>query len=888
MLKRTLSLLLLASILLCGCAKKQDLQTLKTEVENIDKRVGALEALCKEMNTNISSLQTLVEAIGNQDYITATEPIKQGEQTIGYTISFKYSSSINIYNGTNGAAPVISVKQHTDGLYYWTLDGEWLLDGSGKKLPVSGNDGTSGTTPQLKIEEGNWYVSYNDGSTWTLAGPASGSDGDSFFQGVEVSEDSVTFTLNGGSSFSLPKYSPLHIYFTYVTDEQTNISAGQKISIPYTLSGSEADKAIVTASSDGNYKVSVDTEAKTINVLCPSEYTNGYINVMVYDGKGYALVRVINFYERSLSFASGLEYSVAVSGGELTVPMSLNFDYTLRIQTSDGQNWIRLVPPSKAEMKNESLVFSLDANNNETVRKATVSVIPNNGTEPYAQIVINQASAAFSIDKTKAVFASQGGSAVANIVSSRGLKVTIAGDCTWLSSNISGEGNNYALTLTAAQNLTIEPRSTVVNLHSSDGSKKLAEMEIVQAASGSDNPNALIITVQPLFANDFKVYLPINSGAQVDCYVDWGDGTVERYQLDHDNNKVFHSYDSPEAGTTYDVKITGYVPQLYSTAQKEYLRSIIAVKQWGNVGLKSMSSAFKNNKDLVSIPADTAAGFENVTTFLQAFYGCDALTTVPAGLFKYAVNATNFNQAFNLCPNLSSLPARLFENCAKAQEFKQTFDNCTSLVTIPNELFVNCALATNFTKVFYQCTALATIGTDLFKGCVSAQIFESAFSGCTSLTAVPASLFATCSAATSFKDVFNGNTALTTVPATLFADCVNVTSYQGVFYTCKALVNVPAELFSNSPEVTNFSNTFARCSELTSIPVSIFDNNKKVLDFSYTFDDCGKLAGESPYTMVEGVKYHVPERKLKPDTFRTPTRTEYYMYGTKFTDKDAY
>ena len=75
-------------------------------------------------------------------------------------------------DGTDGYTPKISAAKDEDGVYYWTLDGEWLLDASGQKIPVQGSngadgeDGADGVTPQFKIEEGIWYVSYDGGAGW--------------------------------------------------------------------------------------------------------------------------------------------------------------------------------------------------------------------------------------------------------------------------------------------------------------------------------------------------------------------------------------------------------------------------------------------------------------------------------------------------------------------------------------------------------------------------------------------------------------------------------------------------------------------------------------------------------------------------------------------------
>ena len=176
-------------------------------VEDLDERVETLEMLCAEMNTNITSLQTIVDVLQSNDFITSIVEIKKDGKVVGYTITFGKHDPITIYhgqdgkdgqNGQNGAdgkdgiTPVIGVAQDTNGVYYWTLNGEWLLDDNGNKLPVSGKDGQNGTdgkdgqdgadgkdgiSPLLKIENGYWYISYDNGATWTESGKATGDNG---------------------------------------------------------------------------------------------------------------------------------------------------------------------------------------------------------------------------------------------------------------------------------------------------------------------------------------------------------------------------------------------------------------------------------------------------------------------------------------------------------------------------------------------------------------------------------------------------------------------------------------------------------------------------------------------------------------------------------------
>ena len=190
-------------------------------VEDLDERVETLEMLCAEMNTNITSLQTIVDVLQSNDFITSIVEIKKDGKVVGYTITFGKHDPITIYHGQDGKdgadgkdgqngadgkdgiTPVIGVAQDTDGVYYWTLNGEWLLDDNGNKLPVSGKDGKDGAngadgkdgqdgadgkdgiTPLLKIENGYWYISYDNGATWTESGKATGDNGQNGQNGTD-------------------------------------------------------------------------------------------------------------------------------------------------------------------------------------------------------------------------------------------------------------------------------------------------------------------------------------------------------------------------------------------------------------------------------------------------------------------------------------------------------------------------------------------------------------------------------------------------------------------------------------------------------------------------------------------------------------------------------
>jgi hypothetical protein len=199
------------------------------------------------MNANIEALSVIVNALQNNDYVTSVTPIYEGGKEIGYIINFSKGGKATIYhgkdgqngtNGTNGVdgqTPLIGVAKDTDGIYYWTVNGAWLLDENGLKVKAvgidgqngsNGSNGNDGVTPKLKIESCKWYGSYVKGGSWIEVcqatgdqgpqgetgatgpqGPAgsNGQNGDSFFQSVTQDDENVYLVLADGTKITVTK-----------------------------------------------------------------------------------------------------------------------------------------------------------------------------------------------------------------------------------------------------------------------------------------------------------------------------------------------------------------------------------------------------------------------------------------------------------------------------------------------------------------------------------------------------------------------------------------------------------------------------------------------------------------------------------------------------------
>lgn len=137
-------------------------------MDNLQERVDALERLCNRTNNDLISLQAVAAALQQRDFITGATPVTEGKTVVGYVIEFSKSPAVTIYHGKegeDGAMPRIGVREDSDGDCCWTVEGEWLTDGEGRKVKAGSQDGKDGITPQLKIEDGYWHVSYNRGDS---------------------------------------------------------------------------------------------------------------------------------------------------------------------------------------------------------------------------------------------------------------------------------------------------------------------------------------------------------------------------------------------------------------------------------------------------------------------------------------------------------------------------------------------------------------------------------------------------------------------------------------------------------------------------------------------------------------------------------------------------
>ena len=246
----------------CLACSKYDDSALYNLIAKLDQRLVAVEEHVKKANEDIKTLKSLVSAASQGKTITEVKKTDEG-----YDLTFSDKQVISIKmgrDGMDGHSPKISVALD-GGVYYWQLDGKWLLDTQGQKVRVSGETGPQGIpgkdgatgpqgipgkdgatgpqgipgkdgatgpqgipgkdgatgpqgipgkdgkTPKLRINAGKWEVAYGNNDWIPVMVVSSGTSGATTVEGLDLfknikeTDQEVVITLKSGGTIKLSK-----------------------------------------------------------------------------------------------------------------------------------------------------------------------------------------------------------------------------------------------------------------------------------------------------------------------------------------------------------------------------------------------------------------------------------------------------------------------------------------------------------------------------------------------------------------------------------------------------------------------------------------------------------------------------------------------------------
>ena len=797
------SILCIFTILTCllGCDKYDDSEV-KSDIKDLKSRVEALEQQCKNMNANLTSLQAIVEAIQKQDGIVSVDDLPGGQ---GYSVKFVSGKVIFLYNGKNGedgVTPMISVKKDSDGKYYWTVDGEWLLvdgekvradgddgaDGkegvtpqfkiegdfwyvsydngkSWKKLgKASGNDGNDAITPQFKIEDGYWYVSYDNGKSWTKLGKASGDNGrdgvdgkngDAFFKSVTINDGYVVFVMNDA--------------------DQTTLR------IPLARTAAVSSIKYVPENLDGVVKVKYYMDGGKIvpeDVMIKFEVLpQGAADYVVENWEDVLVAKAI--YVSSTKAGIGDFVALNVKGAVKDV------DNIIIVYIDAGSFDDVFFSTSTPAGANLRLSVKLDGN--EEVSSDYLPMVP-----------------CLSTDKVIEYTSVSG-----KVMSSECFDIrTVHGIITCTNSYNGDYGR-----------ITFESPTYY------------SQPEIECDFSYWKNPITIL---------ENKELKSLRFATPIDLYCLRFERCVALEKVDLAN---VNTYNCNDMSFMFDgcSKITSLDLSAFNTTNVE-----------------GMLYMFKNCNRLTGLDL---SGFktENVKDMRGMFEGCINLTSLDLPNFN-TENVNNMCQMFQNCSSLANLDLSSF-NTKNVEDMTCMFQNCERLTYLDMSGFHTGAVK-GMHSMFWGCGSLKSLDLSSFDtrnvnsmGCM--------FSDCSSLANLNLSSFRTDNV-TNMADMFDGCSSLVSLDlsgfntgraihmAFMFHDCGSLTSLDlssfntrsctslaGMFRGCGSLKSLDLSNF-NTNKVTYMNRMFQDCGSLVTLDLSGF-NMENVVDTRYMFDGCDNL-----------------------------------------------
>jgi hypothetical protein len=373
----------IAAVSLFAACEKYDDSALVARMDKAEADIKELQTLLNQLNSTLSGLATTVDALKAQDRIVSVTELADKS---GWVVEFSQTGKITIYNGKNGIdgkdgkdgtngtdgtngqdgiTPTIGVKLDADGNYYWTVNGEYLLDENGNKIAATAHV----ATPQLRINNGNFEISYNGGVTWEIIGEA-GNTGAVIFSKVEDGTDAVTFTLGDGTTIVIPKAGA----FSIVMDTDVIITAGESVNVTYSINSSD-DATVVDAFGTKGFEAEVmasSVSAGMVRITAPNPLTNGKVYVIAVKGDGTTAARILTCEEGVFTLdETAFAVKVPAAGGAFEVPFQTNLDNPM-VMVSPGYSWITYVE-TKA-VRNGRIVFNIEENTTDEERTGQVSI----------------------------------------------------------------------------------------------------------------------------------------------------------------------------------------------------------------------------------------------------------------------------------------------------------------------------------------------------------------------------------------------------------------------------------------------------------------------------------------------------------------------------------
>lgn len=469
----------------------------RPELDETHAKLRALQELVGAVNRDLTTLDLIVTEL-DDGHTILPESFLLTEN--GYEVSFRDGKKIVIPFGVDGVdgrtfIPV-GVKDEDD-LYYWQVDGEWLLDADGNRMRAGATDGV---VPEFKVEDGFWWISVDGGANFSQLASCDEMDGMGVFRDVEqTSQGKVVLTLWNGETIELMSQFPFRMSFEGPVRDTLLIAPGEVLPIPYkiVLEGETDQPLVVTSGTDGVYLSGVDAETDTtgvVRVQAPAAYADGYVFLTASCG-GYSAVKMITFRPREIEPAVSF-VTVRLGSGDTprVLPYEANFEYTVKVSPDDS--WLDVT----ADREAGTLTLAPRPNTGGEVRSCEVTISPKDNPDYVCTTfrvlqatdsftVQLQEDSPFTYDPDTRILSvpAEGGDGDLWITFPSALTVTAPDTADWIQTALTDVGGFRLLQVHVDPETSGAGRECTLTLRTQSGALPIGDIKVVQAGAAAGN-----------------------------------------------------------------------------------------------------------------------------------------------------------------------------------------------------------------------------------------------------------------------------------------------------------------------------------------------------------------------------------------------------------------
>lgn len=431
--------------------------------------------------------------------------------------------------------------------------------------------------------------------------------------------------------------------------------------------------------SDTSFKVDIETNDSL-------EGRDGYIVMYAANNKSYRFDIHQNGEQPSFKINSNGEYEVLAKGGNVSVKLETNLEYTVEIPSS-AKSWITL--SDTRAIREETLTFIIAANQDFDERKANINIV-NKDNSVLKTIVIVQhgEEETFSLNKSSVTVDENGGDFVVEVSTNLDYVVDIPTEAkSWLSLADTRTVRSENLVFTVLPNDTLSAREAIVTITVSNGKK-----HTVKFTQKAMTLVFEIDTTYVMFDKDGgSVVVAVTSNIDYNIVID---------------DASWLSYDQTRATTTDTIVFTATTLADGDIRSAEVKFTDVSGNNLAALNVEQDSSfivAYTTN-DGKPVDIYKTEGFG--AAYLGNVYNSDsnsgrlrfdaAITAIPAQAFALCTNLTTID-----IPNsVTSIGSSAFSGCSAIQEITipegVTAVGTDAFVNCSGKAYINCNMDTNW------------------------------------------------------------------------------------------------------------------------------------------------------------------------------------------------